>query len=436
MFAASDHDVADRPVVLVTPDLRPSILGVAQSLEDAGLLRRLVTTLAVDQAGNGDWLTRLVRRFGGRFQSALASRQVPAWLGGRVETYPARETLRVAAQRLGLGPITCDRIWEWAETGFDRRVARAWAGQATCLYGCEHASVETFRRHKARGGLTVLWQVIAHHGSANRLFQEALEQAPDSMTPYARHALRSADRINARKDEQYDQADLIVANSDFVRQTFLDAGVGAEKVVAVPTGCPPVAADQEPAIRSGPPVFLSAGSQSVRKGSHLLLEAWRRLQGHGSAKLWLIGKMELPQRLLDNLPSSVEVRPPVARAQMHKLFQQADVLVLPTLCEGRAHIILEAVAHGLPVITTANSGCTDLVQDGVNGWVVPVGDSEALAQRLVWCLEHRTELAAMGAVSLEHARRWQVADFSAAHAGAVRRFLEQRGVLVPPREYA
>jgi glycosyltransferase involved in cell wall biosynthesis len=426
---------AARPVILVSPDLRASVLGVARSLVDAGLLRRFVTTLALAPSGDSGPLGRLFLRT----LRKSASRQTPAWMAGQVHAYPAREVVRLAAQYLRLGSAVCDRVWEWAETGFDRRVARAWAGRAPCLYGCEHASTETFRRQRAAGGWNVLWQVIAHHRHMTRTLTAELDKFPDVAAAAARQMFRSAERVNARKDEQYALADLIVANSEFVRRTFIEAGVPADKVVAVPTGCPPVAPDAERRRRRARPgkrIFLCAGTLSIRKGTHVLLDAWRRLSFRSAAELWLVGATDLPRRLLEDLPRGVSVRPPVPRAELSQLYAQADVLVLPTLCEGRAYIILEAVAHGLPVITTEGAGCGDVVQDGVNGWVVPAGDAEALAQRLAWCLDNPEEVAAQGLASLGLARGWQVEDFSREHAAVLRQFLADRGVRPQPASCA
>src|SRR5262249_36841645 len=160
---------------------------------------------------------------------------------------------------------------------------------------------------------------------------------------YVRHARRSAARVNSRKDEQYELADLIIANSDFVCRTFIEAGVAAEKIVTVPTGCPPVAARADAErTRNRPMIFLCAGTQSLRKGTHVLLDAWRRLAPNGGAKLWLVGKSEMPGRVNESLPANVTVRPPVPRPELARLYGQASVLVLPTHCEGRAHVVLEA----------------------------------------------------------------------------------------------
>jgi glycosyltransferase involved in cell wall biosynthesis len=426
---------SEPPIVLASPDLRPSTLSVARSLVQAGLLRQFVTTLAVSPPSERGWWERLAWRCLGRSQRLLGTRQVPEWLSGYVERYPVRELVRVATNRLGCGAVTCDRIWQWAEAGFDRQVARRWAGRTPCIYGCEHASVETFRRQKAAGGLTILWQVIAHPRVMGRLLREETDQFPTTATAYTRHVQQTAERVDARKEEQFALADLIVANSAFVRQTFIEAGIPAEKVVVVPTACPPVCPATEPErTKSGKLIFLSAGTQTVRKGTHLLLEAWRRLRPPAGAELWLMGRMELPEKLLSDLPANVVVRPPVPRAELHELFGQVAVFVLPTLCEGRAHVLLEAIAHGVPVVTTGHAGCDDVIQPGRNGWIVPIRDTEALAERLQWCLEHLDELAAMRAASRLIALGWQEADFNQLQAETVRRFLREQGVSVRASE--
>jgi len=86
--------------------------------------------------------------------------------------------------------------------------------------------------------------------------------------------------------------------------------------------------------------------------------------------------------------------------------------VLPTLCEGLAHVIPEALSRGLPVLTTPHSGADDFIASGVNGWIVPIRDPDALADRIMWALDHPTDLAAMREAALQTAA-------SRTHAGAV-----------------
>jgi glycosyltransferase involved in cell wall biosynthesis len=412
------------PIVLVSPDMRPSVMGVARSLTEAGLLQRFVTTVAVGNGGHPTAISYLPAPLRKKVQAKFIGRQIPDFLKVPVETFPSRELMVLAGRRAGLSDLASHHLWEWAETSFDNHVAARWAGQAPVIYGCEHASVETFRRQKEAGGLNILWQVIAHHRTAFNLLREEYEKFPEAVTPYISRMFRDAQRINERKDRQFDSADLIVTNSEFSRQTFIDAGISADKVKAIPTGCPPVATSQRVSLgQESKMIFLSAGTQSVRKGIPYLLRAWQRLPATVPAELWLVGNMELPERLLNNLPASIVIKPSVARAELKEIFAHASVLVLPTLCEGLAHVILEAMAAGLAVITTENSGCGTLVEDGVNGWKVPVCDANTLAGKIIRCVDEPDAVEAMGAASIRKAQSWQEKDFGSAHLQIIEDFL-------------
>jgi len=417
------------PIILVSPDMRPSVMGVARSLAEANLLQRFVTTVAVGNGSHSAAFSYLPAPLRKRVRAKFSGREIPGFLKVPVETFPSRELIVLAGRRAGLGDVTSHHLWEWAETSFDNKVAARWAGRAPCIYGCEHASVETFKKQKEAGGLNILWQVIAHHRTVFSLLREEYEKFPDAMTPYITRMFNDAKRINERKDKQFDLADLIVTNSEFSRRTFIEAGISAEKVKAIPTGCPPITNRQRvSAGQESKMIFLSAGTQSVRKGTPYLLQAWRRLPASAKAELWLVGEMQLPERLLNNLPEGVVIKPSVPRAELKEIFASASVLVLPTLCEGLAHIILEAMAAGLAVITTENSGCGDLVEDGVNGWKTPIRDSDTLSERLSWSLDHPAEVAEMQRQSQHIAAGWQEEDFVAAHTKTIQVFLAEKGI--------
>jgi hypothetical protein len=403
-------------------------MGVARSLVGANLLQRFVTTVATGNGHDPSGFKYLPKGLRDKLGDQLKRREVPDFLDRPIETVQFPEMVNLAARRLGVGDVRRHRIWEWAETTFDHIVAARWAGKAPCIYGCEHASVETFRKQKQAGGYNILWQVIAHHQTMTRLLREEMDACPSMTTAYQSELFATLPRINARKDEQYQDADLIVTNSEFARQTFIEAGLPANKVKSVQTGCPPVLLGAIEERQLAPMIFLSAGSQSVRKGIPYLLDAWRRLQPVAGAELWLVGQMELPPVLLKNLPANVVIKPPVPRDELETILRRASVLVLPTLGEGVAHIMLEALSAGLMIVTTENSGCGDLVEDGVNGWKIPIRDSNALGDRLSWCLDHCSEVAEMQRQSQRKAAGWQEQHFVAAHTKTIKAFLAERGI--------
>jgi glycosyltransferase involved in cell wall biosynthesis len=104
----------------------------------------------------------------------------------------------------------------------------------------------------------------------------------------------------------------------------------------------------------------------------------------------------------------------VSQPELFAAFQSAAFLVLPTLCDGFGSVVPEALANGLPVITTTNAGAADVIEEGRNGFVVPPADSGALADRIEWCLSHPMELIKMRRNSVMTARRWTWVEFRAA----------------------
>jgi len=159
-------------------------MGVARSLTNAKLLQRFVTTVATGEGYGLAAFKLLPRALRDKVEVQLKRREVPEFLDVPIDTVQFPEMVNLAARRLGVSDVTGHHIWEWAETNFDHKVAQRWAGKAPCLYGCEHASVETFQEQKKSGGLNILWQVIAHHQTMTRLLAEEHESFPQSLARF------------------------------------------------------------------------------------------------------------------------------------------------------------------------------------------------------------------------------------------------------------
>ena len=333
-------------IVVSSPSLRARGLEVARGLREAGLLREFVTTLGWSRCSAG---FRVMRSLGGPISKELERRCLPASLEGCVHTYGWREAVRVATHRFTRNEIWTDRVWWWAERGYDRHVARRWAGRVDCLYGFELSSLESFRAQKRAGGLCVLSQPIAHFQVIAEILREEHRKFPEAATAYDALLESRLAAVNAVKEEELELADLIVAQSDYVAETLRIAGVPDHKIVSLPSAAPPVQAPREE-FRGDHVVFLSAGSQSLRKGTHYLLQAWRAMKSHTGMKLWMVGNNTLPPALSGNLPGDVWQSRAVPKSRLMELYREASVLVLPTLAEGFAYVVLEAMAAGLPIM--------------------------------------------------------------------------------------
>jgi glycosyltransferase involved in cell wall biosynthesis len=185
--------------------------------------------------------------------------------------------------------------------------------------------------------------------------------------------------------QEYDLADYVQVPSEFVRKSFLDRGFAGEKLILIPFGVDsamfrPAGGDT---IRNRVPRtfrLLFVGRIGLRKGIHYLLEAWKKLS-LPNAELLLIGNVEpgfekiLRQyRNLPGLTIPGFVKDPV------KLFASSSVFVFPSLEEGSAMVTYEAMASGLPLVTTFNSG--SLARDGVDGYIIPIRDVDAICEKV------------------------------------------------------
>jgi len=178
------------------------------------------------------------------------------------------------------------------------------------------------------------------------------------------------------------RADYHIAQSAFAERSLIEHGVDPGRIFRMPLG---VDAERfRPAEGPRPPRpfrALFAGHMSVRKGVHNLLTAWQAAR-LSDAELICVGvaKDRYILDLVARQPASVSYRGFVPNARLHETYQSADAFVFPSLAEGGVYVIYEALACGLPCIVSDNAGSA--VRDGIEGFVVPVGHSAAIAERL------------------------------------------------------
>jgi alpha-maltose-1-phosphate synthase len=172
----------------------------------------------------------------------------------------------------------------------------------------------------------------------------------------------------------------VLAPSDYVRRTLIAQGVAPERIALVPFGVrierfrPPERPREDGVFR-----LLYVGQISQRKGIKYLLEAVKRLALPG-LELVLVGGIVGSGAGLAPYQGCFRHVPNVPHAEVQRLFQSADLFVYPSLHEGSALAIFEAMASGLPVITTENAG--SMVRDGIDGHLVPLRDPDAIAARI------------------------------------------------------
>lgn len=241
------------------------------------------------------------------------------------------------------------------------------------FHGWSGDSQMALREAHARGVPSAIEIPTWHCAHSFKKYEVAPPASGISGTIFSRKWLASLPITPDRLREEYKLADLLLTRSTCAMDTFFEQGFPPEKVYYLGDG-----ADTERFQPSTPPPLFRAlfvGALIKRKGVHLLLEAWARLNLKNS-ELVLVGFVheEIEPYLKQFKRDNVKVIG--ATPNVENYYNDATVHIFPSLCEGCAKTTCEAAAAGLPQITTRESG--DVVVDGVNGLTVPANDLDAL----------------------------------------------------------
>jgi hypothetical protein len=209
-----------------------------------------------------------------------------------------------------------------------------------------------------------------------------------------------------RLKTEWSLADLVLVNSEWSAEALSAQGVPKSKIIVVPLAIDLSRhASLEPVRAEGPLKVLWLGSVILRKGIQYLAEAARMLEGQ-DIEFLIAGPIGISDEALCSFPRNMRLLGRITRDQLRQVYQQAHVFVLPTISDGFAVTQLEAMAHALPVIATPN--CGRVVTDGVDGFIVPARNSEALCARLAQLAGNHSLVRSMSANALQKVRQFDL----------------------------
>jgi glycosyltransferase involved in cell wall biosynthesis len=288
----------------------------------------------------------------------------------------------------------------------DRKVAARLRQLPDCnlVYAYEDGALETFRAAQSQNISRVYDLPIGYWKVAQQIYAEECEREPAWAVTMT--GARDSEEKLARKDEELKLANRVVVASSFTKETLGAADLAVD-VQVIRYGAPPSIPSNVEAS-SGPLRVLFVGSLGQRKGLSYLLRAIELLGS--KVALTLLGR-----KAAEGCPPLEEaVRkhrwiPSLPHPELLRVMQHHDVLVLPSLFEGFGLVILEAMAQGLPVITTAHTAGPDVISQGVDGFIVPIRSAEAIAARLDQLASNSNLLREMKQAAPEKAKsqRWE-----------------------------
>ncbi|MCS6977186.1 MAG: glycosyltransferase family 4 protein [Gemmatales bacterium] len=278
--------------------------------------------------------------------------------------------------------------------------------------------------------------VVASAGSALSIFRAAkrrnMKCVLDVTTTHVDHFGEVQDRelarfggrptwhpwLRKRTRHEYELADAIRVMSQVAKRTLVNHGVPQKKIFVA---LPPIARPDAPQANFSELTFRVdfVGLIEPAKGFHYLIEAFDRLDIKDSQlTLWggpgLRGVSSyLAERVARN-PRIVISPQSVQKLGFEKVYSRSSVVVLPSLADGFGYVVGEAMSCGVPVIVTTATGAADLIEDGVNGFVVPPADVNALIERLRILATDMDRRRRMGTAARETALRYGPEQFQAA----------------------
>jgi glycosyltransferase involved in cell wall biosynthesis len=309
--------------------------------------------------------------------------------------------------------------------------ARRIAIRENCaVFACSYYARKAFDPHRSPLPYRFLFQLHPHPRTIRRILTEEVERTPQAAESLLReHELRLTGEAFDDLASEPQLANGIVAQSSFNADSLAENGIPRESIHIVPLG---VDGSRFPARHSSPAesepfTIIWLGALSQRKGLTYFLDAVRllrsrkirvKIRGHrgsGSGILSLYSDLELDVRYSE--PRDAVVRD----------LQSSDVYILPSLAEGFAQTVLEAMSCGVPVITTPHTCGPDVMTQGREGFIVPIRDSNSLAEKIEWGILNRHVLSEMGKQAHRTAARYTWDAFRAGIRGAYVQMVQNCG---------
>ena len=378
-------------IILSHPTGNENVRQAAVAFAEANLLEQFFITINWNPGSAFD------RILPPRLRESFRRRSFPELVRHRTRSQPTREAMRLFFGAMHLP------LWSEHERGYlsieaisaalDRAVAAEVGKNGRCklVYAYEDCAMATFAAAERRRIPRVYDLPIGYWRVGQRIFAEESEREPE-WTPTLTGARDSNEKL-ARKEEEVRLATRVVVASTFTKSTFAQAP-HQRPITVIPCGAPP-AATNEIAKGAAKLKILFAGSLGQRKGLSYALRAVE-LIGKKNCELTLLGRKAADGcRPLDQAIRDHRWVPSLSHERVLVEMRQHDVLVFPSLFEGFGLAITEAMSQGTPVITTAHTAGPDIIDDGVDGFIVPIRSAEAIAEKLGLLARDRERLRAM-----------------------------------------
>ncbi|MRI02114.1 glycosyltransferase [Kriegella sp. EG-1] len=395
----------EKKILVTNPFGNTFVRGLLPSLENAGVLGKYLTLMAT----NSD--SKLLQLLPKGIKSELLRRTFPID-ADKIETSRLQifDVVRKVLNKMGLHSKNYELV-EYINKNFDKQVAEKLKDVSLkenigAVYAYEDTAYNTFIKAKTLGLKCVYDLPIAYWAHGRKLLTEEAERYPNWSITLKGGIDDSQEKLD-RKIKEIKLADLTIVPSTFVKDSIPN-WIPRDKILISPFGTP----ENLPILKAHPLKkkkeklrVLFVGSMGQRKGLADLFTAMKLLN-NSNVELVVLGSLLAPMKFYRNEYADFTYEPGRPHHEVLELMRTCDVFCLPSIIEGRALVMQEAMSQGLPLIITPNTGGSDLIIDSETGFLVPIRAPEEIANKIKWFSDNREKIAEMGKKAQKHAMNY------------------------------
>jgi glycosyltransferase involved in cell wall biosynthesis len=399
----SDSEIHDPRVAMIQDGARLHYL-VPLALQRADILDRVFIDWFVRTGSLEEKIAALGSKFHPQLVRKMAERKCPELDTSRVIRNPAM-ALRL---RLRMRKFTLpEDAYIWASRQTAKWIIRQGFGHANALYGfIRNAAPEAFEAARKKGLRTIGDQMIAPLEIEVAEMQRQVRAWPNWIH---RETLNLHQEYLNFERRTWETLDGMTCASDYVRDGLISMGIAPERVSVLPyPTTEPQSSAMDRSGRSGPLHVGFVGAVGLRKGAPWFLETAKRFKP-GQVRFTMVGNMMLEPSRLESYSQYVQFVGPVPRSEVSRWLEKFDVFFFPSTCEGSAGAVTEAMAAGLPVITTINSGSR--VRDGIEGFIRSYEDIGGFADVIARYSDDRNLTLTMGSAARKRVREYDLHSY-------------------------
>lgn len=386
----TDFHPLQQAIVVGCPDARQPAYELVRSLAAAGYLNKFITGYYDKPSLPRSLISQLGSK-GRTLDKVLARRTIDGATGQQVISVPSYDLLLRSEKVVGkLSSKLRIGLAHRRTANFDKKLAQviphsARSGAKVALFFSDVGSVHAMKSARKNGLKPVLSMVTGHMDEEMEILEREKKRSPEFFPAYLGDGSLDLDEmrwLHNRRRLDLHQADLVLVPSQHIaREVIRRSMVPADRVRVIPYAADPYRFQPQKSLSDPNSCrFLFAGGITQRKGLSDLLEAWKLIKRPGWS-LSLAGEAPVSaQKLIPQDDPSLRLLGRIAYPSMPEVFANHDVFVFPSLFEGSAVVCYEAMAAGLAVITTPQSG--SVVRHGEEGFIVQAAQPQKLAEAM------------------------------------------------------